>query len=93
MTDKLEYEIRRGERAEALLQDELLNDALETIKQGYMERWLTSPERDVEGRERLRLMVKTVDLLRAEIQSVLDTGKLAKQTLRQRASETLRRFS
>ena len=93
MTDKLEYEIRRGERAEALLQDELLNDALETIKQGYMERWLDSPERDVEGRERLRLMVKTVDRLKSELQCVLDTGKLAKQTLRQRASETLRRFS
>jgi len=92
MTDKLEYEIRRGERAEALLQDELLNDTLETIKQGYMERWLDSPERDVEGRERLRLMVKTVDLLRSELQVVLDTGKLAKQTLRQRAGQTLSRF-
>ena len=90
--DKTEYEIRRGERAEALLQDELLNDCLETIKQGYMDKWLDSPERDVEGRERLRLMVKTVDLLRTELQCVLDTGKVAKPTLRQRAGETLRRY-
>jgi len=90
MTDKLEYEIRRGERAEALLQDELLNDALETIKQGYMEKWLDSPERDVEGRERLRLMVKTVDRLKSELQTVLDTGKIAKQTLRQRIGERLK---
>ena len=88
--DKTEYEIQRGERAEALLQDELLNDCLETIKQGYMEKWQESPERDVEGRERIRLMVKTVDLLRAELRSVLDTGKVAKATLRQRIGERLR---
>lgn len=88
--DKLEYEIRRGERAEALLQDELLTDTLETIKQGYMQKWLDSPERDVEGRERLRLMVKTVDLFRAELQCVLDTGKVSKATLRQRIGERLK---
>ena len=37
-------------------------------------------------------MVKTVDLLKSDFQCVLDTGKLAKQTLRQRAGQTLSRF-
>lgn len=92
--DRTEFEIQRGERAAQLLQDELLNEALETIKREYHEQWESSPVRDAEGQKMLLLMVKTVGKFRAELESVLETGQLAKarlerQTLAQQVGQML----
>lgn len=91
MTDKTEHEIVRGEHAARLLSDELLNEALQTIESEYIEQWKNSPTRDEEGREKLWLMVKTAQRFRLELESVLNTGKLAKATLAQRVGQTLKR--
>lgn len=81
MTDKTERDIFRGERAQRLLEDELLTEAFATIEQEYTRKWLESPERDVEGRERLRLMIKSLHRLRTELTVVLQTGQVAKHNL------------
>lgn len=91
MTDKTEHEIRRGEHAATLLNDELLQEVFATMKQEYMTKWLDSPERDVEGRERLRMMVKLLDKLRGDLAMVLETGKFAKLSLAQEIGERLKR--
>jgi len=91
MTDKLELEIDRGEHAERLLRDPLLNSTLDRIEQEYIEKWKSSPARDEVGRETLWLMVKTVHKFRQELEIVLDAGKSAKATLAQRAGQTLKR--
>lgn len=91
--DRTELEIQRGERAALLLQDEMLTEALETIETEYTEQWKNSPVRDVDGREKLFLMVKTAQKFRAELESVLTTGKLAKATLAQRIGQKLNPFS
>lgn len=91
--DKTEHEIRRGERAAALLGDDLLSDAFTTIEREYTKQWIDSPARDAEGREKLYLMVKTVQRLRLELQSVMETGQIAKATLAERVGRTLSRFS
>lgn len=91
--DRTELEIQRGERAALLLQDELLVETLERIDTEYTEQWKNTPARDVEGREKLWLMVKTVQKFRTELETVLSTGKLAKATLAQRLGQKLNPFS
>lgn len=92
MTDKTEFEIQRGERARLLMEDELLQDAFATIEKEYMDSWLNSPERDVEGRERLRLMIKTLQRLKLELQNVMETGQIARATLAQRVGQKLNQY-
>jgi hypothetical protein len=91
--DRTELEIQRGERASLLLQDELLNETLEKIDTEYTQKWKSTPVRDVEGREKLWLMIKTAELFRMELESVMNTGKLAKATLAQRLGQKLNPFS
>lgn len=81
MTDKTERDIFRGERAQRLLEDEILQEAFATIEQEYTQQWLNSPARDQDGRERLFLMVKTLHRLRTELEAVLQTGQVAKHNL------------
>lgn len=93
MTDKTERDIFRGEQAARLLNDELLQEAFATIERECTDQWLQSPERDIEGRERLRLTIKCLHRLRLELQSVLDTGQMAKLSLAQRIGQKLSPFS
>lgn len=81
MTDKTERDIFRGERAQRLLEDEILLEAFATIEQEYTQQWLNSPARDQDGRERLFLMVKTLHRLQTELQTVVQTGQVAKHKL------------
>lgn len=92
MIDQSEAEIRRAEHAERLLRDETLLEALTAIEQEYTDRWKTSPARDEEGREKLWLMVKTVDRLRTELESFVMTGKVAKDTLARRIGNRLNEY-
>ncbi len=95
MTDKTEQAIFMGEWAQRLLNDELLNDAFATIEQEYTQQWLDSPERDIEGRERLRLTIKCLHRLKLELESVLDQGKTAAHelSLAQRIGQKFAKFS
>lgn len=95
MTDKTEQAIFRGERAQRLLEDEVLQGAFATIEQEYMTQWTNSPARDQDGRERLYLMVKTLHRLQTELQAVLQTGQVAKHnlTLAEKARALGQKFS
>lgn len=92
MNDQLESEIRRGDHAASLLNDELLQEAFATIEREYTDQWLKSPARDAEGREKLYLMLKTLHRLQSELQSVLETGQVAKATLAERVGSTLKLY-
>lgn len=81
MADKTERDIFRGERAQRLLEDELLQEAFATIEQEYTKQWINSPARDEAGRQSLYLMVKSLHRLRMELESVLQTGQVAKHNL------------
>ena len=91
MDDKTEFEIARGERALQILQEPLLVEAFETIEQELIEQWQKSPVRDVEGREKLYLTLLCLHRVQTHLQSVLETGKIAKATLAQRAGQALSR--
>lgn len=81
MLDRTEEEIQRADRAAQLLAEPLIADTLALIEQEYIEEWKNSPARDVDGREKLWLMVKTVRKFQSELESVIATGQIAKHRL------------
>jgi hypothetical protein len=72
-------ELRRGEQAQALLEHPLLVEAFEKIEQEVTDAWKTSPQRDVDGRERLHLTICLLHKLKEQIQEVAETGQLVRQ--------------
>lgn len=85
--DKAETEIRRGEHAAQLLNDELLTEAFAFIEQELTQQWQNSPARDHEGREKLWLSLKLLQKVHGHLVSVLETGKFARATLAQRIGQ------
>lgn len=81
MTDQIEVDRSRGIRARELLDNELVQEALGTLKAEYLKAWEASPARDAEGRERLWVMVKLVEKFRGHLEQVFDAGKLADDKL------------
>lgn len=79
--DKLQASITRGARAEALLKNELLQEALVTLERDYIEAWKTSSARDTDGRERLWQAVNIVGKVRDHIVKVVNDGKLSQRQL------------
>ena len=73
----LETDSARADHASRLLNDELLNEAFETLHARFNEAWISSPSRDVEGREVLWLSQKLLTQIRAHLISVLETGQMA----------------
>lgn len=83
--DKLQAAISRGARAEALLGNELLQEAFARLEQDYIEAWKTSPARDNDGRERLWQAVNIVGKVRDHLVKVINDGKLSQRHLNELA--------
>jgi hypothetical protein len=79
--DKLNESIARGARAEALLQNDLLREALATLERDYVDAWKMTPARDTDGRERLWQAVNVVGKVRDHIVRVVNDGKLSQRHL------------
>ena len=71
----------RGARAQAILKDPLVVEALETLDQQYTDAWKASPHRDEQGRERIYLLMKSLEVFKGHLISVVETGKLADREL------------
>lgn len=70
-------ELRRGEQARQLLQNELYQDAVTQVRQAIIDKWMQAPLRDREGHHELKIMLKLLGDLTGYIQTTLETGKLA----------------
>ena len=75
MTD--EERLHRGTRAREVLENEEFAAAFDAIEQELTQAWKTSPQRDVDGRERLFLALTMLDKVKASITQTMETGKLA----------------
>ena len=73
----LEKEQQRGQQAKRILEDPIYIEALQKVSQELDQEWINSPIRDTEGRERIYMMKKMLNFLHVQIQSVMETGKLA----------------
>lgn len=72
----------RGRNAQALLDNELLREALDAIDREVMEQWIDCPARDKEGKEALWQLIKTSRKFRSVLTGYIDTGKLATEQLK-----------
>jgi hypothetical protein len=85
-----EEEIRRGERARALLEDPLVAEALAALERAAIDEWRATGPEDAETRERAWLMLQLAQRFRAHFESLVSTGTLARGRLAALARE--RRF-
>ena len=76
-----EKEIQRGQQAKRILEDPIYIEALQKVSQELDQEWINSPIRDTEGRERIYMMKKMLNVLLVQIKSVLETGKLASKQI------------
>lgn len=87
----LDRRLDLGNRAKEVLDNEAFTAAFEATEQEVIEQWTNSPARDAEGREKLWQYLMLLRKVRANLQTTLETGKLAqlelqhKQTLAERA--------
>ena len=76
-----EKEIQRGQQAKRILEDPIYIEALQKVSAELRQEWLNSPIRDTEGREKIYMMEKMLNVLLVQLRSVLETGKLASKQI------------
>jgi hypothetical protein len=84
MTDEeleLRREVSRAERARAVIEDPLLVGAFEALHARYLVGWQETRSDDTAGREALWHRIKALAMLRAELETVLADGLLARERL------------
>ena len=90
-----EQRLYLGDRAKEVLENEAFSGAMEQIEKDIIEQWTTSPARDAAGRESLWTYLCLLRKLKANLQTTLETGKLArielehKRTMRERLRDAL----
>lgn len=78
----LDEQVNRGQRAQGLIEDELLSEALAAIEAEVIQQWENCPTRDAEGKEALWQLYKTSKKFRALLVGYVQTGKLAAENIK-----------
>jgi len=78
---KLRVESGEGHTARSLLENPLLVETFETLRNKYREALETAPIGDLEGLQGLLIMLRMVSEVEDHIREVVDTGKLANARL------------
>ncbi len=71
-------DLQREEHARRLLNDVLLKEAFDTLKEDLMNRWSHSGTTDSEARESIWLAIRLLDKIDGHIRSIVETGHMAK---------------
>jgi hypothetical protein len=73
----------RERRAKSLIDDPLLNEAFDVLKEDLMNRWNHSGSTDLEARESIWLAMRLLDRIHGHINSIVETGHMAKMMEKQ----------
>lgn len=71
-----EKEVVRGRRAEALMRDPLVSEALETMDQAFYQAFRDTDPVDLQTLSRIRLLIKCLDEFKGFFSTAIETGKL-----------------
>jgi hypothetical protein len=82
----------RGAQAEALLRNELLQEAFATLEKRYTDEWRVTQARDSDARERLWQAVNIVGKVRDHLTTLVAGGRLAQRQLDELAGRQAKRF-
>lgn len=74
MTDA--QHLNRAARAQELLDNPLLSEALDAWDKEITDAWKNSPLRDAEGREKLRLMLEASKTFKSHLLKTVETGQV-----------------
>lgn len=91
----IEKEAEQGRQAELLLDNPIYKESIEAVRAAIFQAWASCPIRDIEGQHELKLMLKLLHDLTLNIETVAQTGKMAKieikrqKTLLQRAKDLI----
>ena len=77
----LHRDVQRGQRAELLRNDPLVQEAFAALETAYTEAWRNSKALDSAGREKLWQAVQIVGLVQAHFGKVLNDGAVARRDL------------
>ena len=78
---KLRQDIDRGEKAQALLRNEILIETFDFLEKQYHEAWANSSVDQNEAREKVFMMLQNLQTVKQHIESVVITGKFANDQL------------
>ena len=73
----------RERRAQSLINDPLLNESFDILKEDLMNRWNHSGSTDLEARESIWLAMRLLDRIHGHINSIVETGHMAKMMEKQ----------
>lgn len=73
----LEDDRDRGAKAERLLNDPTLSEAFDLVRVAIVDQWAACPIRDKDGAHELKLMLKLLGDVRANLERAIADGKLA----------------
>ena len=68
----------RERRAQSLINDPLLNEAFDVLKEDLMNRWNHSGSTDLEAIESIWLAMRLLGRIHGHINSIVETGHMAK---------------
>lgn len=77
----IEHDLERAVKAEKLLADPTLAQAFDDVRQAIIGQWEACPVRDHEGQHELKLMLKLLSDVRANLEQAVMDGKLAAHEL------------
>ena len=77
----LEERLYLGDRAREVIENEAFIAAFDATEKEVIEQWMQSPARDQDGREKLWQYLSMLRKVKANIQTTLETGKLAQLDL------------
>ena len=68
----------RERKAQNLINDPLLNESFDVLRQDLMNRWTHSGSTDLEARESIWLAIRLLERIHCHIKSIVETGHMAK---------------
>ena len=71
-------DLQREEHAQRLLNDELLQEAFDTLREDLMSRWIHSGSTDSEARESIWLAIRLLERIDGHIKAIIETGNMNK---------------
>ena len=68
----------RERKAQNLINDPLLNESFDVLRQDLMNRWTHSGSTDLEARESIWLAIRLLERIHGHIKSIVETGQMNK---------------
>lgn len=87
----IDERIYEAEKAREILDNPVFQQVMDDIEEEIIESWKNAPARDSEGREKLWQILKLAGKLRSNLQTRLDTGKMAKIELEHKEKSLIQR--